>query len=187
METVAIELSKGKIALIDAADLPLVSQYKWYAVEAPDTYYAAHTTPRREGRKMVLMHRLIAGADKSSCVDHRDGNGLNNTRDNLRICTHAQNCCNQRKNRRGKSRYKGVSPIMHKGEVRWWQANIQANGKPIYLGCYSSEEDAARAYNAAAIVYHKEFARLNQIDGLTHEESIAPPARNLKPHRSKRS
>jgi hypothetical protein len=103
--------------------------------------------------RRVLLHRFLAGND--SLVDHRDGNGLNNTRDNLRPATRGQN---QHNSGPRSGRYKGVT--WHKG-ARKWLAQIMCDRKYRYLGLHAAEEDAARAYDRAARELHGEFARLN--------------------------
>ena len=91
-------------------------------------------------------------------MDHKDGNGLNNTRNNLRLCTVSQNQCNSRVRRTSRTGYKGVCLRGNKIAAR-----IKINGESIFLGYFKTVEDAARAYNEAAIVIHGEFARLNDL------------------------
>jgi hypothetical protein len=91
-------------------------------------------------------------------VDHIDGNGLNNTRANLRICTIAENVRSSRRRTDNGSGYKGVG--FHKASGKW-VARIVTNGEKMYLGLYESPEQAAAVYDLAAHKYHGEFARLN--------------------------
>jgi len=104
------------------------------------------------------MHRFIVGCAEGLQVDHIDGNGLNNLRENLRICSNNQNQYNQRPRTNGSSRFKGVS--WHKNE-KVWQATIKFNGRQTWLGQFNSEERAAMAYNEAARRMFGEFALLN--------------------------
>lgn len=151
--TIEIPLTQGKVALIDDEDLPLVAGRKWYALKVDKTFYAASWTRLSEGpKKLLLMHRVILGASGGKLIDHRDRNGLNNLRANLRPCTAGQNNVN-RPPRGKKSKYKGITALVS-GR---WQASISER----YLGTFTLEEDAARAYDAAAKSLHGEFAYLN--------------------------
>jgi hypothetical protein len=179
--TIEIPLTQGKVALIDAEDLALVEQYLWHACERERTWYAATSANRRKTGECIYLHRLILEAKSNEHVDHRNGDGLDCRRANLRLCTNAENRRNMRKSR-GKSRFKGVCPCASNTN-RKWEAYIWLNNKKIPLGTYATEEEAARAYNAAALHYHAEFANLNTIPGLSHEESVVPPVRNRKPGR----
>lgn len=102
------------------------------------------------------MHRLIIGAKRGQMVDHKDGNGLNNTLSNLRLCSHIQNCMNSA-SRGNKTGYKGVT-LLHSGK---FVAGIKHNGKTIHLGTFILVKDAALAYDDAARKYFGEFARTN--------------------------
>lgn len=106
------------------------------------------------------MHRAILDPPRGVLVDHVDGNGLNNCRANLRTCTYAENSRNRRPAVGHSSRYLGVTFARSVGR---WQAGITVAGKSVYLGQYDTEEEAAQAYNVAAIGHHGSFARLNAI------------------------
>lgn len=163
-EVMFIPLSRGKFAVIDQADYPLISNYSWSAQKCkPDgqkCYAAAYVRGSRTrlGQKRTTMHRLIAGAKGAEQVDHRDNDGLNNVRRNLRKCTVAQNHAN-RHDCRPQSGFKGVWKSRQK-----FRAAIKVDGKTRYLGLFTDPESAARAYDAAAKAIHGEFAHVNQLD-----------------------
>lgn len=108
------------------------------------------------------MHRLILGLPAHRpFVDHKDGDGLNNQRGNIRIATQSQNCMNMTaRTPSASSRFRGVT--WH-ARAQKWQAQIGCNHLRYYLGSYDTEESAARAYDAAAIVLFGEFSRLNGV------------------------
>ena len=108
------------------------------------------------------MHTLILQTPKGMCSDHINGDGLDNRRCNLRICTYAENAHNRNKYVRQKaSIYKGV--CWH-NTMRKWMPSITICGKRIYLGFFESEVEAAKSYNEAAKKYYGEFAKLNEVD-----------------------
>lgn len=152
-----IPLTQGQVALVDDEDFERLNTYKWHAHKMGNTYYAARTGPRPD-RHFIYMHHQIIGRPGTGCeIDHQDGNGINNQRYNLRLVTHEQNTMNRRSTK-GVSRFKGVS--WHKDRNKWL-SQIQTSRKRKYLGYFNSEEDAARAYDAAALEYFGEFAALN--------------------------
>lgn len=153
-----IPLSQGKSALVDSGDLPELLKLTWFAQEGVSTFYAVHTV--NEDMSIIRMHVALMRPEPGLLVDHRNGNGLDNRRANLRICTHIGNNQNRAVSLQpGKSsRFKGVS--WHAPTSKW-HASIRANGKGYYLGLFLDEEGAARAYDTAAKRLHGEFARLN--------------------------
>lgn len=158
-----IYLSKGQFALVNDDDFEFLNQYSWHVLEGKHTYYAVRAQrigKCSEGKQLsILMHRFILNAPKGMEADHIDGNGLNNQRCNLRIATISQNRMNHiRKNPNSTSRFKGVS---WNSNYKKWVATIQLNKKPIWLGSHIKEEDAAKAYDRAAIEHFKEFASPN--------------------------
>jgi ABC-2 type transport system ATP-binding protein len=114
------------------------------------------------------MHRVIMNAPKGSIVDHRDHEGLNNTKQNLRFATRSQNSCNRKRLNYGSSKYRGVC---RGNECNKWRAYISFNGQRKYLGYFDNEEDAGKAYDEAAKIYHGEFAVLNFEDD-SHPDEI---------------
>ncbi len=158
MKTVVLHGKKaaGQLALVDDGDYELVMRYRWCAAETRQTWtFYARAGWREGGRvKTVYMHNLIAG---HVGIDHADGNGLNNQRGNLRPATQSENNANTRP-RNGTSTYKGVH---WDSESQRWRASIRVDGKLGNLGRFDCEEDAARAYDEAALGAFGQFARTN--------------------------
>lgn len=168
----SIPISGGKAyAIVDDQDAALILQSTWYLAH---NGYAHRNLPRGKKRGGVTyMHRLIAGfAETSEQVDHIDGDKLNNRRANLRVANFHANQWNRKKTKlvQGKStssRYKGVT---WDKTGRVWVGQITQNRRRFHLGRYQCEEEAARAYDAAAIQKFGEYARLNfpgEDDGVT--------------------
>ena len=148
---VELELTKGLKALIDADDVDRVSGNKWVASESGTRFYVV----RGCGKTRQYLHRLIAGAQKGQCVDHINGNTLDNRKQNLRICTKQENSWNQKKRN---NLYKGVTKHKDKFSTR-----LMINGKNLYFGLHKTPEEAAKAYDKAAIKHFGSFARLNNV------------------------
>lgn len=155
-----IQLTQGKVALVDDDDYEWLNQWKWCAFHAyGDNYYAARGIKLLGKTTTIMMHRVILGlTDPSVYVDHIDGDGLNNKRVNIRTATNKENSRN-RGPKCGKE-YKGV--FWHKSRKKWG-ATIVVDRRTHNLGRFNSKHDAAKAYNEAAIKYHGEFAWLNPI------------------------
>jgi len=159
-----ISLTQGKMALVDDEDYEYLNQWKWYAHcrKNSNIFYACRWDKSRKEhpRKIIRMHRFILQPTKNLQVDHIDGNGLNNQRSNLRLCTGQQNSQNCRLARHNTSGYKGVT-----FDRTGYRARITFNRKQILLGYFSTPEEAAQAYNKAAIKYFGRFAKLNIMKG----------------------
>lgn len=158
--SVRIELSgsagAGLWAVIDEADLPLVSPYRWYAHKTRWATYAKAVFWADGRTKSIYMHRLILDAPKGLKVDHHDHDGLHNRRSNLRLASTSQNNANFRVEGRSRgSRYKGVYWY---APTRRWTAHIGIGGRSYNLGYFPTAEDGARAYDAAAVRLFGEFA-----------------------------
>ncbi len=156
-----IPLTKGKFAIVDPENYEKLSKYKWHALQYRDTFYAVRIGRKSEARygKNIWMHRVVLGLDEGVICDHINHNGLDNREANLRPATHSQNMQNRPKRRtKCHSKYKGVS---FRTAQRKWVADIQVNGKPIFLGYFDDETEAAREYDRAAKKYHGQFAALN--------------------------
>ena len=150
--TAFVFLRDGFEAAIDAADIELVSPYRWTMLVGKHGH--AYAQCSNVCGKQTLMHRLILNAPRGRWVDHEDGDGLNNRRKNIRICTPAQNIANKVVERRNKLGTKGV--YKRKGRFR---AVIHSAGKTITLGSFMTENEAAAAYRGAAKALWGEFAK----------------------------
>lgn len=156
-EVAFVQLTQGKEALIDAADAQSVGEFNWFAVKSRKTFYAARQTRISSGKqRMQSLHSFILGAKDGSVIDHRNGDGLDNRRDNIRVSSRAQNAWNQGLSRNNTSGFKGVD--LHSQSLRW-QARIRWHGKHHFLGFFDSPEEAHNAYCKAAERLHGEFAR----------------------------
>jgi hypothetical protein len=158
-----VPLTQGYEAVIDADDAPLVAGHNWFAIveRRPDQSIRCVYAMRRQtigvGRQAtILMHRVIAGLPDGLATDHRNGDGLDNRRENLRPATTAQNAQNQGIRSTNTTGVKGVS--FHKGKGTW-QAEIGHDGKRRHLGTFHSLESAAAAYAKASAELHGGFGR----------------------------
>ena len=156
--------------LFDEEDRELVESHTWSVLPKGNTYYALTTIPHPDGgwytrpsgkrqrrRKTLQLHRLLMNPPKGMMVDHINHNGLDNRRENLRICTHAENQHNSRKQKNNTSGYKGV--YWDKSKKKW-RAQIKKDNK-IHIGMFDIIEEAARAYDAKAKELFGGYAQLN--------------------------
>jgi hypothetical protein len=161
-----IPLITGGFAIVDDEDFEELIKYKWSRVKGPNTDYA-----RQSGGQKMMMHRYLLKPETNMQVDHINHNGLDNRRDNIRVCTRSENMKNVRPY--GTSKYLGVN--LHKAKRLYikkdgtektyvskrWRASITVDGKTKHLGLFEKEIDAAKRYDEEAAKTHGEFANLN--------------------------
>ena len=159
-KTVEVELTRGYVAIVDLADLETVKGYCWQArishVGKTLLVYAS----RKAGNKTVWMHRATLKPKANKLVDHKDGNGLNNRRKNLREATRSQNNRNRGVCLRNKSGHVGVSWNTQMG---MWRADLTVDGKRKFLGLFKTVPAAVSARAKAGKKYHGEFSRKNSL------------------------
>jgi hypothetical protein len=150
-----IVLTQGYVTIVDDSDFDLLNQFKWCALRTRNNVYA-----KRSSYVVDLMHRLITNVSDDYEVDHKNHDTLDNQRSNLRICTSSQNSANRLKSLKPTSSiYKGVTWDDYSTK---WRARIMLHHAAVYLGSFDVEQDAAVAYNMAAVKLFGEFARLNE-------------------------
>ena len=148
-----ILLAKGHVAFVDDADFEQVSKFKWHAKKTKTTYYATTHDPKNPNHKLYL-HRILLGDPAGVLIDHKDRNGLNCQRDNLRAATKSTNMANRPKRSDSKVPYKGIT--WHQQSNKW---RVRIAGKQV--GMFVDPLDAAKAYDAAAMAKFGEYACLN--------------------------
>jgi hypothetical protein len=151
-----IPLSRNKFSIVDDSDYEWLSAFKWKANPSNknSNCYAGRNVSIGGRTVGIKMHRLILGARDEDIVDHKNLNGLDNRRENLRIATSQQNAFNHPIRRTNTSGYKGVYLNKSRGK---WVAQITLNYKTKNLGYFSTREDAAKVRNEAARIAHGEF------------------------------
>ena len=142
-----IQLTQGQVALVDDDIFEELNQFKWCVVKDRKIFYAHRQLPTVNGKrcKIKMHHAIIGKPPKGYETDHKNGQGLDNQRHNLRHVTHRENCQN-RKNQESSSQYPG---IYWKKDEKKWIAQIQINGKSNSLGCFVDELEAFKIYKQA--------------------------------------
>lgn len=176
-----IKLTKGFETIVDDDDFDWLSQWKWRVVENGNQHYAIHGLNRKYSKGPVLyMHRVVLNLqsldgqnlEPKKIVDHKDQNGLNNQKSNLRLVNKSKNAMNSKKRRtQTSSKFKGV--WWSKEKLKWY-AYITANKKRRFLGYFFKEKDAAEAYDRAAVIIHDEFCSLN-FKEIDYKNSVFTP------------
>ena len=153
-----IELTHGQVSKVSDDWFEYLSQWKWNAFWNKNTnsYYAVRSEGKSPNQYKIWMHKVISNTHLGVMCDHKNRDTLDNQPNNLRSCTVSQNNMNVGIRKNNTSGYKGVSKCGKK-----WRAAITFGGKGVSLKCWDNPEDAARAYDEAAKIYHGEFAFLN--------------------------
>lgn len=148
-----IKLTRGHVAIVDDEDYDRLMQWKWHATGTGVSMYA-YKHFRRDGKVLaVAMHRHVIDAPKGKNVDHINRNTFDNRKENLRLCTHAENLRNQM---RRTAQYKGIA--LKNGR---WNVHIMVDGVAHNLGSFRGQVAAAKEYDKLAKLLHGEFACLN--------------------------
>ena len=156
-----IILTQGKVAVIDDCDLERVSKYSW----CYNGKYAVLGVIKNNIKTTELLHRFILNPSEYHVVDHIDNDPLNNRRSNLRICTQAYNVSNGNY-KPGVSGYRGVTLDKRKINGKCYFARIRNRAERIHLGNYFTVEEAAIAYNIAALhLFGESFRHFNDVPG----------------------
>jgi len=151
-----IPISAGRyVALVDDEDYELVNRYKWQVLISMNRLYVKRTDVFDGKRTTQYMHTLITGFKQ---VDHINGDGLDNRRENLRSANHILNQGNVKSWLNNTSGFRGVKLERRTGK---WVAQLNTKAKHLHLGTFTTKEEAARAYDKAALEYFGEFAYLN--------------------------
>lgn len=153
-----IQLTHGKVALVDDEDFEFLNQWKWCYHNGGYAVRADYTSGKH---KLITMHRVVNKTLKDLQTDHINRNKLDNRKENLRSCTSSENNKNTTSRKGSTSKYLGVSSYKRSNK---WKSNIWICGKSKHLGYYISEKEAALAYNEAALKYHGKFANLNIVE-----------------------
>lgn len=178
-----LELTKGKVALVDDEDFYWLSQFNWFAIQIGETWYAKRSKKKGILRNAVsyeiYLHRVVMQLhDKTKVVDHMNHNGLDCQKSNLRICSKTENDWHSRGLLNSSSIYKGVSWSKNKDK---WQVSLKCEKEKIFIGYFDNEIEAAKAYDTIAAKYFGEFAHLNFKEDLVIESLEQIKERNKKP------
>jgi hypothetical protein len=159
-----IPLTQEKFAMVDDDDFEELNKHKWQAHRSmgDKTYYAIRSEIINGKSVGFRMHRQIMGCVKGDgkIIDHKNGNGLDCQRHNMRFATTIQSATNRTSHKGATSKYLGVY-LQRAGKYSYWRTDITVNKRKILIGSFKTEENAATAYNLFAEKHFGEFANLN--------------------------
>lgn len=154
-------LTRGQWAKVDVADLPLLLNHKWFCVGDGSKAHPFTARAKINGAGVAMSRFILGLTDPKVIADHKDWDNLNNRRDNLRAVDQTASAQYRRgwkrKSNPGGSEYKGVY-----GKEGRWRAVIKVNKKPVHLGYFKTQEEAAKAYSNAAARYHGDYSVRNE-------------------------
>lgn len=152
--------NSGEVFLVDDEFDWMIAQCRWSILNGKQHLTSYVRAYDRVTKRSLLLHRLLLGALPEECIDHANGNGMDNRLCNLRIATRTENQHNRRARRDCASGYKGVGPAPY-SKAKPWQVRFTDKGKRYFLGTFKTKEAAAQAYNDKIKELHGEFAKLN--------------------------
>lgn len=159
-----IPLSGGKTSICDKSDFKIISKHIWYAAKSAnsdDLFYAYSNVKLKSGEKRTIkMHRIILDLKESEIADHKNHDGLDNRRENLRMCSLSQNAYNKRIQRNNSSGYVGVHWME---KIKKYEAYFWINKKKHKVGYFKDLEEAVFERNKAVKTHHGEFANIQEI------------------------
>jgi hypothetical protein len=152
---------KGKVVIVSPCDYAILKPFKWWVKFSGVNRQQAYikTSFRVNGKqRYISIHRMIMNPKIDQEVDHINGNGLDNRRENLRVCTTAENVRNSSKRKDSTHQYKGTVFVKNRNR---WRSRIQVNGKRYWSGYFKTEIEAAKRFDEMAKKYHGEYVKLN--------------------------
>jgi hypothetical protein len=148
-----IQLTQGKVAIVNDDDFERLNKFRWYFCKR----YAVRDVIVNGKKETIYMHRLVTEAPDDLEVDHINGDGIDNRKENLRLCTHAENSRNRGRAKHNTSGHKGV---WFSKQSNRFIAETRLNGKKIHVGSFKTAEEASEAYKAKALEVHGDFANI---------------------------
>ena len=150
-----VPVSGGRTALIDEADYESIQHWKWSSCRKRHTFAVYRAVLEQGKSRRIYLSRFIMQAPSGLFVDHENGDGLDNRRDNLRLCTHTEN--NRHRCRPQSTNTSGHRGVFWERGAKKWRAQLSVNNRNVHLGMFLTVEDAGNAYRQAAVSRYGEF------------------------------